>query len=160
MWLITEVTLVLLISLLKVLTIFFNYNILSKIVHNPLLIIDSFDYIAKFLSINPNVSLVSDNAIFSWIWMKSWKNGQVQKLFMRMQNVPVFEFNLEQLYLQLHWETKSLSKRLNFTDSDITQQSISMEYFSPVFIFIEHVYIILIIIFIIQYMFSKIILSN
>ena len=78
--------------------LFFNSEILSNIVYNPLLNIDSIDDLAQFISTNPDVSLISDNSTFSWNLMKTWKVDQVQILFRKMQAVFASDFDYQRVY--------------------------------------------------------------
>ena len=76
----------------------FNSEILSNIVYNPLLHIDSLGDLAQFIATHPDVSLISDNSTSSWEIMKTWQDDQMQILFQKMQGVFVFEFDYQQVY--------------------------------------------------------------
>ena len=79
-------------------TLFFNSELLSNILFNPLLNIDSFDDLARFLSTHPEVSLISDNSTMTWKLMEEWLDKQVQSLFRKIKSVPVEDFDFEQVY--------------------------------------------------------------
>ena len=83
---------------ISLLTLFFDSEILSNIVYNPLLNIESFDDIAEFLSKYPDVSLISDNESFTWRLMHDWQDDQVQHLFQQLQSVSTLDFDYEQVY--------------------------------------------------------------
>ena len=78
--------------------LFFNSEILSNIVYNPLLHIDSLYDLAQFISTHPDILLISDNASMTWTLMKSWQDDQVQMLFQKMQGVPISKFDYKQVY--------------------------------------------------------------
>ena len=80
------------------LTLFFNSEILSNIVYNPLLHIDSLGDLAQFISTNPDVSLITDNSSYTWYLMKTWRDDQVQMLFRKMKAVFIFDFDYERVY--------------------------------------------------------------
>ena len=79
-------------------TLFFNSELLSNILYNPLLNIDSLDDLARFLSTHPDVSLISDNSTITWKLMKTWQDQQVQSLFRKMQSMPMDDFDFEKVY--------------------------------------------------------------
>ena len=80
------------------LMLFFNSEILSNIVYNPLLHIDSLDDLAKFISTNPDVSLISDNSTRNWELMHTSQDDQIQMIFRKMQSLSYLEFDFEQVY--------------------------------------------------------------
>ena len=186
-------------------TLFFNSQLLSNILYNPLLNIDSFDDLAQFLSTHPDVSLISDNDTFTWKLMKVWPDQQAQNLFEKMKSVSKNEWNYEQVYrgksiiiafddkmefmlnknpflkfhisndrhfvtqygyiyskllnpeikqiidktirsvyetgLQSHWLLKMYSKRLHISDIEVSNESISLEYFRRLLNIFQYVYI-------------------
>ena len=79
-------------------TIFFNSEILSDILLNPVLNINSFDDLFQFISSHPRVSLISDNDTIAWKHMKTWQSEHVEKLFQIIKSIPVNDFNYEQVY--------------------------------------------------------------
>ena len=186
-------------------TLFFNSDLLSNILYNPLLNIDSFDDLAQFLSTHPDVLLISDNATFTWKLMKVWPDQQVQDLFGKMRSVPKNEWDFEQVYrgksiiiafddemefmmnknrflkfhisndrhfvtqygfiyskrlnskfrkiidstirslyetgLQMLWLLKMNSKKVNISDIEVSNQSISMDYFKRLLRIFQYIYI-------------------
>ena len=78
-------------------TILFNSDLLSNILYNPLLNIDSFDDLARFLSTHPDVLLISDNATITWKLMRAWPDKQVQRLFRKLHHAPMDQFDSEQV---------------------------------------------------------------
>ena len=60
-------------------TLFFNSEILSKILNDLELYIDSFDDLAQLLAKHDEVSLISDNETITWTLIKTWEDDQVQR---------------------------------------------------------------------------------
>ena len=80
------------------LTNFFTSNILSILVDNPLLKIDSLQDLDELLSRNPNIEVMADNKTTSWKMMKEYPNQRVSTINKRLKNVPTFEFDYRKVY--------------------------------------------------------------
>ena len=74
-------------------TLFFNTQLSSNLIHNPILHIDTIDDLAQFFSKQPHVKLVSDNRIFTWQLIMNWQGQQGEVIKKRLTNVPTYNYS-------------------------------------------------------------------
>ena len=81
-----------------VLILFFNSEILSKILFHPLVKIDTLDDLVDFVKLHQDVKLISDNLTSTWSIMQDWEDERAQFIFDKMISVPFYEFDYKQVY--------------------------------------------------------------
>ena len=104
------------------------------------------------LNQNPNLKfhLSSDRHFgtqYGYIYSKYLKQGIKQTIHTTMRSV--YETGL-----QMHWTSKKYSKRLNISNIDDSNDSLSMEYFRRLLIIFQYIYIFLVILFFAEFLFK------
>ena len=79
-------------------TLFFTSEILSNIIIQPLIKIDTMDDLVKYTKQNPNVKLFSDNLTSSWKVMTQWDDERAKFVLPRITSLPYHEFDYNQVY--------------------------------------------------------------
>ena len=83
---------------ITLMSIFFNTQLSSNLIHHSVLLIDSIDDLAQFISIHPGVKLVSDNRIFTWQLIMNWEGQQGEVIKKRLTHVPLYENDYSDVY--------------------------------------------------------------
>lgn len=79
-------------------SIFFSSEILSKLVFQPQIIIDTLDDLVHFIEVNPDVEIVSDNASYTWKNLIQWNDNRAKFLLGKLKHIPVTRFDYKQVY--------------------------------------------------------------
>ena len=83
---------------ITLMTLFFNTQLSSNLIHHPILHINSIDDLVQFIFKYPNVKLVSDNRISSWQLIWNWKGQQGEMIKKRLTNVALYKINYSDVY--------------------------------------------------------------
>ena len=83
---------------ITLMTLFFNTQLSSNLIHNPLLHIDSIDDLALFISQHFQVNLVSDNRITSWPIIMNLEGQQGEIIQKRITNVATLDYDYSDVY--------------------------------------------------------------
>ena len=81
-----------------VMTLYFTSEILSNLLIQPLIKIDTLDDLVKYINQNPNVKLISDNMTSSFRVMKKWDDERAKFVYPRLTSVPYTKFDYKQVY--------------------------------------------------------------
>ena len=79
-----------------IVSLFFNSEILSKLLFSPLLKIDTINDLVRFVTLHQDVKLISDNITSPWFILEDWKPAEL--IFPRMMSVPLYKFDYKQVY--------------------------------------------------------------
>ena len=79
-------------------SMFFNSEILSNLLIQPLVIIDTLDDLVQFSKQNQDVKIISDNLTTTWSLMKNWNDERAKFIYKLMVNEQVKKFDYNQVY--------------------------------------------------------------
>ena len=83
---------------ITLMTLFFNTQLSSNLIHHPILQIDSIDDLANFISEHPHVKLISDNSTTSWPFIINWPGEQGHLIRKKLSSVPIHKYNYSEVY--------------------------------------------------------------
>ena len=83
---------------ITLMTLFFNTQLSSNLIHHPILIIDSIDDLTQFISQHPQVRLISDNRLTSWPIIMNLKGPQGEIIKRRLTNVATHDYDYSDVY--------------------------------------------------------------
>ena len=77
-------------------TLFFTSEILSKLLLNPLVKIDTLDDLVRFVKQHDDVKIITDKS--AWSILKEWQNEQARFITTKVTHETLYEFDYEQVY--------------------------------------------------------------
>ena len=81
-----------------VMTLFFSSEILTNLLIQPLIKIDTMDDLVKFVTLHKDVKLISDNKTSSYRIMRGWEDERAKFILPRITSVPFNKFDYKQVY--------------------------------------------------------------